>query len=289
MRISSLFGPGRPVFSFEFFPPRTTEGERLLERTLTDLRGLQPDFVSVTYGAGGSTRDRTIDLVSRIKRETGLETMAHLTCVGSSRTELESVLDRFEQAGVENVIALRGDPPAGDHEFRPHPDGLAHASDLVRMIRDRKRPFCVAAACYPETHTEAPSGEADLAHLVEKVRAGVDVLVTQLFFDNEFYFRFVERARAAGINVPIVAGIMPITNLGQIERFTRMCGATIPAELATRLEPYRDDDAAVERLGIEHATEQCRELLAAGVPGIHYYTLNKSRATQTILENLRKP
>jgi methylenetetrahydrofolate reductase (NADPH) len=221
VRISSLFGPGRPVFSFEFFPPRTTEGERLLERTLTDLRGLQPDFVSVTYGAGGSTRDRTIDLVSRIKRETGLETMAHLTCVGSSRTELESVLDRFEQAGVENVIALRGDPPAGDHEFRPHPDGLAHASDLVRMIRDRKRPFCVAAACYPETHTEAPSGEADLAHLVEKVRAGVDVLVTQLFFDNEFYFRFVERARAAGINVPIVAGIMPITNLGQIERFTR--------------------------------------------------------------------
>ena len=289
MRIADFFRTGtRPVFSFEFFPPKTEEGHRALLATVAELAKLAPSFVSVTYGAGGSTRDRTIELVTTIKRSTGIETMAHLTCVGSSRTELDAVLDRLEAGGIENVIALRGDPPAGETDFRPHPEGLAHASDLVRMIRAASRPLCIAAAAYPEGHVEYPSKDVDLGHLVDKVAAGVDVLITQLFFDNRFYFEFVERARAAGVRVPIVPGIMPITNLAQIERFTRMCGATIPRELHARLEPHRDDTDAVARIGVEYATAQCRELLARRAPGVHFYTLNRSDSTRKILEALRR-
>jgi methylenetetrahydrofolate reductase (NADPH) len=242
----------------------------------------------VTYGAGGSTRDRTIELVSTIKQSIGIEAMAHLTCVGSSRDELEQVLDRLVAAGIENVIALRGDPPAGETNFRPHPDGLAHASDLVRMIRAGRRPFCLAAAAYPEGHVESTSAAADLGHLVDKVAAGVDVLITQLFFDNRCYFDFVARARDAGISIPIVPGIMPITNLAQIERFTRLCGAMIPDALRAELEPHRNDTEAVTQIGIEHATAQCRELLAGGAPGVHFYTLNRSGSTRRILETLRR-
>jgi methylenetetrahydrofolate reductase (NADPH) len=288
MRIAELFTPDtEPVFSFEFFPPKTDDGRSSLIQTIGELATLAPAFVSVTYGAGGSTRDRTIELVTYIKRRIGVEAMAHLTCVGSSRDELTAILDRLEADGVENLIALRGDPPEGESSFRPHPDGLAHASDLVRMIRKQRRPFCVAAAAYPESHVESPSADADLQRLVEKVRAGVDVLVTQLFFDNQRYFDFVARARQAGIAIPIVPGIMPVTNVAQIERFTRMCGATIPPSLRARLEPARDDSEAVVRIGIEHATEQCRQLLDAGAPGVHFYTLNRSRSTRTILESLR--
>jgi methylenetetrahydrofolate reductase (NADPH) len=225
--------------------------------------------------------------VTTIKRRTGIETMAHLTCVGSSRSDLDAVLDRLVSGGIENVIALRGDPPAGETDFRPHPEGLAHASDLVRMIRAARRPLCLAAAAYPEGHVECVSADEDLAHLVDKVEAGAEVLITQLFFDNRFYFDFVARARAAGITVPIVPGIMPITNLAQIERFTRMCGAEIPAPLHSRLEPHRDDAEAVARIGVEHATAQCRELLARGAPGVHFYTLNRSDSTRQILETLR--
>jgi methylenetetrahydrofolate reductase (NADPH) len=287
MRIARLFMPGaKPVFSFEFFPPQSPEGRAALLATISDLALLSPSFVSVTYGAGGSTRDRTIELVSHIKKKIGIEAMAHLTCVGSSRSELGVILDRFEAAGIENVIALRGDPPAGEKDFRVHPDGLAHAVDLVRMIREQRRTFCLAAAAYPEGHVENPSLEDDLCRLVEKVAAGVDVLITQLFFDNRHYFDFVKRARAAGITVPIVPGIMPITNVAQIERFTRLCGATIPDALHRRLEPVRDDAEAVVGIGIEHATAQCRDLLAGGVPGIHFYTLNRSRSTRTVLEAL---
>ncbi|HYC01392.1 MAG TPA: methylenetetrahydrofolate reductase [NAD(P)H] [Candidatus Limnocylindrales bacterium] len=287
MRIVSLLSRREPVFSFEFFPPKTEAGDRMLLSTLADLREMRPDYVSVTYGAGGSTRDRTVELVSYIKNDLGLEAMAHLTCVGASREELGLVLDRLEKAGIENVIALRGDPPVGEESFVPHPEGLSYACELVELIREQKRPFCVAGACYPEKHIEAASMDEDLARLSQKVAAGVDFLITQLFFDNRSYFDFVARARDAGITVPIIAGIMPITNLGQIERFTRRCGAIIPGELHAKLEPYREDSDTVEKLSVDWAVAQCRELLDAGAPGIHFYTLNKSRATRDILARLR--
>jgi methylenetetrahydrofolate reductase (NADPH) len=288
MRIAELFTTGpEPVFSFEFFPPKTDGGRDALLETIEELSPLAPGFVSVTYGAGGSTRDRTIELVSYIKNRLRIEAMAHLTCVGASRGDISVVLDRLEREGIENVIALRGDPPAGETDFRPHPDGLAYAADLVALIRSQARPFCIATACYPETHVEASSPQADLDNLVRKIAAGAEVAITQLFFDNRFYFEFVERARAAGVRVPIVAGIMPITNVAQIERFTKMCGASIPDELRRRLAPVRDDADAVAEIGVEHATRQCSELLRRGVPGVHFYTLNRSRSTRDILERLK--
>ena len=288
MRISELFArKAGPVFSFEFFPPQTDEGRDALLRTISELAALEPGFVSVTYGAGGSTRDRTIELVSHIKGRVGLEAMAHLTCVGSSRQELSAVLDRLEASGIENVIALRGDPPRGQTQFVVHPEGLANGSDLVLMIRAQKRPFCIAAAGYPETHLEAVSPQTDLEHLALKVRSGAEVIITQLFFDNACYFDFVARARALGVTVPIVAGIMPITNVAQIERFTKLCGASIPESLRRRLEPIREDAEAVAAVGVEHATRQCEGLLAGGAPGVHFYTLNRSRSTRDILSNLK--
>ncbi len=288
MRITSLLSRGAPIFSFEFFPPKTEAGDRALLTTIAELRPLAPDFVSVTYGAGGSTRERTVELVSYIEQQVGIEAMAHLTCVGSSREELVSILDRLQSARIENIIALRGDPPVGEEGFVAHPQGFRFATELVELIRSQARELCVAAACYPEKHVEAPSLDADLIHLREKVDAGVDFLITQLFFDNRSYFDFVGRAREAGITVPIVAGIMPITNLGQIERFTQRCGAAIPHALHELLDPHRDDSEAVERLSVEYAINQCRELLDRGAPGIHFYTLNKSRATRDILTALRR-
>src|SRR5436190_6113599 len=224
MRIAELFGRGRPVFSFEFFPPKTDEAAAGMLATVRDLAEmLAPDFVSVTYGAGGSTRGRTVELVSRMQSELGLTTMAHLTCVGHTQEELAAILDRLASRGIRNVLALRGDAPAGAG-FTPTPGGFAHASDLIAHLRARYR-FCIGGACYPEKHPEATSSDDDLRWLAHKVAQGVDFLITQLFFDSEEYFRFVERARAAGITVPIVPGIMPITSVSQIERFTQMCGA----------------------------------------------------------------
>jgi methylenetetrahydrofolate reductase (NADPH) len=287
VRILDLFrSASEPVFSFEFFPPKTDEGRNALLQTIAELRALGPGFVSVTYGAGGSTRDTTIELVTYIKNHLGIEAMAHLTCVGATRAELAAVLDRLQAGGIENVIALRGDPPLGQTDFVVHPNGLAYANELVRMIREQNRPLCVAAACYPETHVEARSPEDDLAHLVDKVEAGADVLISQLFFDNDRFLTFVERARRAGIRTPIVPGIMPVTNVSQIERFTKMCGATIPDSLRARLAPVRDDSEAVAHIGVEHAVAQCTELLQAGVSGIHFYTLNRSRSTRDIVEEL---
>ncbi len=288
MRIASLLTRGEPVFSFEFFPPKTEAGDRALLATLADLKTLRPDFVSVTYGAGGSTRDRTVELVAYILGELHIEAMAHLTCVGASRAELSSVLDRLEKAGIANVIALRGDPPLGEDGFSAHPQGLTYASELIELIRSQNRPFCLAAACYPEKHVEAVSLDADLDHLRAKVAAGTDFLITQLFFENRMYFDFVRRARDAGITVPIIAGIMPITNLAQIERFTQRCGASIPGELHKKLEPHRENPEAVESLSIEYAIRQCRDLIDGGAPGIHFYTLNRSRATRDILTALRR-
>ena len=289
MRISQFFATGRPIFSFEFFPPKTDDGVRSLFTTVAELAPLKPSFVSVTYGAGGSTREVTIDLVARIKAEAGLETMAHLTCVGHSANEIDGILRQLEQRGVENVLPLRGDPPRGEERFVKPADGFGYAQELVRFVRARYgSTFCLGGASYPEKHPEATDAVEDLRHLKEKVDAGVEFLITQLFFDVGAYFRFVERARAIGIQPPILPGIMPITNVAQIERFTAMCGASIPSELQARLDRVREDDEAVIATGVDWATEQCRALLAGGAPGVHFYTLNRSRATRTVFENLQE-
>jgi methylenetetrahydrofolate reductase (NADPH) len=288
MRIRDLLARKHPVFSFEFFPPKTDEAAAQLERTIGDLRPLEPDFVSVTYGAGGSTREKTIDIVSRIKRDTGIEAMAHLTCVGSTADDLSDVLDRLVKAGVENVLALRGDPPKGQSTFTATEGGFRYACELVSFIRTRyDSSLCVGGAGYPEKHIECGNPAVDLANLKRKVEAGADFLITQLFFDNRKYFEFVDNARAAGITAPIVPGIMPITNAGQVERFTMMCGATLPYRLAAELDRRRDDPQAVMQLGVAHATAQCIELLQCGAPGIHFYTLNRSTATMQVLTALR--
>jgi methylenetetrahydrofolate reductase (NADPH) len=287
MKIRNRLNPSNPCFSFEFFPPKTDEGTANLLKTLEDLAPLDPGFVSVTYGAGGSTRDRTVELVTRIKQSTGIEAMAHLTCVGHSREELRELLQRLAAAKIDNVLPLRGDPPKGEKEFVPSPGGFRYASELVQFIREEDFNFCLGGACYPEGHVETVSRDDDLRHLKAKVDAGLDFLITQLFFDNAFYFDFVERARRAGINVPIVPGIMPITNYEQVHRFTRMCGATVPMRLGLQLERVKDQPDAVVQLGVAHATVQCMELLARGVPGIHFYTLNKSPATRMIVGALR--
>jgi methylenetetrahydrofolate reductase (NADPH) len=280
---------GEPTFSFEFFPPKTAEGERALFATVEALRPLGPTYVSVTYGAGGSTRQKTIELVKRLKRETEIEAMAHVTCVGSSRDEIASVLDEVADAGVQNVLALRGDPPRGEVAFTPHPDGFRYASELVAFIRSRPERwrFCVGAAAYPEGHVETRDIARDLAHLRLKVDAGVDFLVTQLFFDDACYFRFVERARAAGISIPIIPGIMPFTNVEQVERFTALCGASIPPALRAAMEVRRQDPDGARELGVAYAALQCADLLRRGAPGIHFYTLNRSPSTRAILAALR--
>jgi methylenetetrahydrofolate reductase (NADPH) len=288
MRIIDCFGSTAPVFSFEFFPPKTPEGVKNLFATLSELAPLKPSFVSVTYGAGGSTRELTLDLVTRIRREVGLEAMAHLTCVGHSAGELDTLLARLRDAGVENVLALRGDPPKGAERFERVPQGFGFASELVEFIRGRYD-FCLGAACYPEGHVESRDPHTDLLNLKRKADAGADFLVSQLFFDPADYFRFVERARGVGIEVPIVPGIMPVTNVTQLERFTTMCGATIPPALRERLDAVRDDEPAVIAAGIEWATAQGRALLEGGAPGIHFYTLNRSLSTRMVYQNLHAP
>jgi len=286
MKISELLKRDGPSFSFEFFPPKDDAGFEELFKTVSLLKQLQPTYVSVTYGAGGSTRRKTVDLVTRIKHELGIESMAHLTCVGASKAEVQHVLEELVAKRMENVLALRGDPPKGQTQFVAHPDGFAYANELVRFIRSRYE-LCVGSAAYPEKHPECPTPELDLENLKRKVDAGTEFLVTQLFFDNSNYFRFVERCRKVGIQVPIIPGIMPILSVPQIKRFTQMCGAHIPAVLLQRVEPLQDNSTEVERCGVEHATEQCRNLLEQGAPGIHFYTLNRSKATWTIFENLK--
>jgi methylenetetrahydrofolate reductase (NADPH) len=285
LRIDQLITERTPMFSFEFFPPKTDEGMTNLFDTVSKLRELDPAFVSVTYGAGGSTRDRTIAIIGRIKNELGIETMAHFTCVGATVEELREVLDEITATGVENIIALRGDPPVGAEKFERTEGGLGNADELTTLITEHYD-VCIAGACYPETHPEAVSPEADLQHAKDKVDAGASILVTQLFFDNDAYFDYVERARAIGIDVPIVPGIMPIGGYEQIKRFTSMCGATIPERLMKELDARKDDPEGVADLGVAYATLQCADLLARGAPGIHFYTLNKSPATSAILSSL---
>ncbi len=285
MKIVDLLGKGKPVFSFEFFPPKTPEGVERLFETISNLKSLSPAFVSVTYGAGGSTRELTVDLVRRIKVERNIEAMAHLTCVGAGRDDIDRVLDRLELFGIENVLALRGDPPNGQGIFIRPANGFLYASELTTHIR-QKYHFSLGGACYPEGHIECRNIQMDLEHLKIKVDEGLDFVITQLFFENRYYFDFMERARQTGIRVPIIPGIMPITNLNQVKRFTRMCGATIPDPLLSELELVQEDGEAVTTIGIRHAVKQCRELLGQGAPGIHFYTLNKSSATRAILESL---
>ena len=287
MKISQMIATQRPLFSFEFFPPKDEKAAAQLVATIADLKMLKPDFVSVTYGAGGSTRIKTLDLVGKIKHEVGIEAMAHLTCVGHSKSDIRSILKDLSGRGIQNILALRGDPPRGETEFKPHPDGFHFANELAAEIA-KSDVFCFGVAGYPEKHPEATSLEQDLANLKRKVDAGASFVTTQLFFQNAHYFDFVARARALGIRVPIFPGIMPVTNYSQIQRFSALCGATLSADLTQELEAVQTDLEAVTRIGIHHAAQQCEELLHKGAPGIHFYTLNKSHATREILEHIRK-
>jgi len=281
-----IAGKGAPVFSFEFFPPKSDEGEANLRRALRELSPLAPDFVSVTYGAGGTTRDRTVDIVASLRQEFGLEAMAHFTCVNATVDDLRATLDRMRDAGVENVLALRGDPPEGQDRWTQTEGGLEHSTELVALM-ESEYGFAIGAACFPETHIDAVDAESDLRHLREKVDAGARFLITQLFFDNAVYDEFVARARDAGIDVPIIPGIMPITNVHQIKRITALCGSEIPSRLRYALESRADEPEAVSELGVAYATLQCAQLLHNGAPGVHFYTLNRSPATRAILGALR--
>ena len=282
MRIADRYAQGRPVFSFEFFPPKTDKGFTSLYRTIQELKLLNPDFVSVTWGAGGSTRRKTVEIVVRIQQEIGLTAMAHLSCIGSTPDQIAETLGRLEEGGIENVLALGGDRPP---DYVPPSGAFTYANELAEFIRSRWS-FCLGGACYPETHPAAPSPEVDLENLVRKVNAGVDFLITQLYFDNADYFAFVERARAAGIEMPIVPGIMPILSAASIRRMTSLCSARIPEELQAGLSDVEHDDALTHEVGVQWATLQCQELLERGVPGIHFYTLNKSTATRAIFRKL---
>ena len=286
MRIDSLLGHGLPTISFEFFPPKTEAGFAQLFNTINDLHSLKPSYVSVTYGAGGSTRQKTVALVERIQRESSILAMAHLTCVGHTAGEIGAILDDLWTAGVRNVLTLRGDPPSGPAgQFVVTEGGFGYSSDLVKFTRARKD-FCIGVAGYPEGHPQCLNRTRDLEMLKLKADNGGNFVVTQLFFDNADFYRFRDQARAMGITIPIIAGIMPIVNVSQIKRFVSMCGAKIPHSLLTKLESVEQDAEAVYSTGIAHSVEQCRDLLANGVDGLHFYTLNKSRATVDIVRAL---
>jgi len=282
MRISEKLATQRPFFSFEFFPPKDDAGSKQLFQTIETLVPLRPAFVSITYGAGGSTRARTVALAKQIQNETGLTVVAHVTCVGSTRAELRELFDDLSRAGVKNILALRGDPPKGQAAFVPTDGGFAYASDLIAMLK-RNYDFCIGAAFYPEMHVDAASPQADLDNLKRKVEAGAEFLVSQLFLDNDKYFDFLARARSAGIDAPFIPGLMPITNFEQIQRFTAMCGATIPPKLKVEMEERKGDARAVEDLGVSYASMQAIGLLQHGSPGIHFYTLNRSPATRAVV------
>ncbi len=289
MKISEFYKKKEPTISFEFFPPKTPEGERKLFQTVADLKSLHPSFVSVTYGAMGNTQTNTLRIVEEIKHKIGLEVAAHLTCVAHSRGEIERILAALQEKKIENIVALRGDPPQGETQFKAPPEGFHYASELVRFIRQHPRfgkAFDLSVAGYPEGHPECKDKQKDLEYLKRKVDEGADGVVTQLFFNNDRYFDFVARARKTGIKVPIVPGIMPITHGPQIEKFSRMCGAQIPQEIHEAIARFGEDQISITKFGIEYATRQCRELLLGGAPGLHFYTLNQSLATRQIYANL---
>ncbi len=284
--ISELFAQNRPLRSLEFFPPKDDAGVEALRATAATLKRMAPDFVSVTYGAGGTTRDRTAQVSALLKQEFAFTVMPHLTCVGHSGAELSDVADRIYAGGFRNIMTLRGDPPKGATEFKVATDGLRNAHELVTLLKSRHADFCLGVAGYPEKHPEAPSLDVDLTHLKRKVDAGADFITTQLFFDNTVYYRFVERCRAAGITVPIVPGIMPVLTLKQIQRFTSMCGATLPKQLITRLEVAAENADVTETIGIDWALTQIRGLLANGAPGYHLYILNRAKGALALTAGL---
>jgi methylenetetrahydrofolate reductase (NADPH) len=284
--ISTLFAQQRPLRSLEFFPPKDDAGVEALRQTAIALKRISPDFVSVTYGAGGSTRERTAQVSALLKDELGFTVMPHLTCVGHSHAELDAIADRLHTGGFRNIMTLRGDPPKGATTFTPAPDGLRYATDLVTLLKARHADFCLGVAGYPEKHPEAPSLEADLANLKRKVDAGAAFITTQLFFENDFFYRFVDKCRAAGITVPIVPGIMPVLSLKQIQRITALCGAALPAKLLTRLEAAGEQPEIVEALGLEWALMQIRDLLAHSAPGYHLYILNRAKSALALAAGL---
>ncbi len=286
MRIDDILAAKQPVFSVELFPPKTAEATEQLYATARSLRELEPDFVSVTYGAGGSTRDGTVEITRALKDELGLETMAHLSCVGESAEGIGATLDRIGAAGIENVFALRGDPPRGQEDFVQPEGGLGSAAELAAFIGSRWD-FTVGGACFPEVHPEAPDLDTDLDYLKTKVEAGTSFLITQLFFDNQVYFDFVAAAREKGIDVPILAGIIPVASFAQTKRICDLCDASIPQRLEAAFAAADGDEGAEFELGVAYAAQQCAELLIAGVPGIHFYALNRAPATRAVLGALR--
>jgi methylenetetrahydrofolate reductase (NADPH) len=288
MRIDALFGSGKPTISFEFFPPKNENGWAQLYSAIGELHAIKPSYVSVTYGAGGSTRSKTCDLVARIQSELNIRAMAHLTCVGHTSDEIGKVLDELWDRGVRNVLALRGDPPAGQTNFVKTEGGFAYADELVKFSAGRHE-FCLGVAGYPEGHPQCLNKTRDLEHLKRKIDNGGKFIVTQLFFDNEDFYSFRDTARKMGITVPIVAGIMPITNVTQTKRFVSMCGAKIPHPLLVKLEAVEHDADAAYKTGIEYAITQCADLIKQGIDGLHFYTLNKSKATVQICKALNAP
>lgn len=290
MSLAHCFGPDCFGLSFELFPPKTAAGEKALFQHVEQLVLFRPSFITCTYGAGGSTQSKTLDVVARVRRETGLPVATHLTCVNRTAAELASYMRQALEQGVENVVALRGDPPHGETTFRSVEGGFRHANELVSFLREQfGSKIGVAVAGYPEKHVEAPSLEVDLANLARKVAAGADVVLTQLFYDNRDYFSFRDRAREAGINVPIVPGLLPVTSLAQIERITSLCGAKLPPAFVAELRKAGDDPDAQFSVGVDQATRQMQELIDAGVPGVHLYVLNKSEAASEVLRRVRLP
>ncbi len=287
MKISEIYyNANKPIFSFEIFPPKTTEGDTKLISTVSDLKKLSPSFISVTYGAGGSTKDKTIDLCEKIQSQFQIPTMCHFTCVGASHVEVKATLEIIQSKKIENVIALRGDPPKDQGVFIKHPSGFANGMELIQFIKQEKFPFCVAGGCYPEKHPDSLTVDDDIRFLKEKVNAGAEFLITQLFFSNQLFQRFMDKVKLAGISVPVIPGIMPITSFSQIERFKGMANCEIPDDLVNDLTILKDQPNEFLNRSMQFTILQCKQLLNMGVPGIHFYTLNQSRATIEIMKSL---
>jgi methylenetetrahydrofolate reductase (NADPH) len=288
MKLAEAYGPDKLGLSFELFPPKTQAGEETLWRNLDELMAFEPSFVTCTYGAGGSTREKTLEIVAQTRRRYGVSVASHLTCVGSTVEQLRDYLRAAWERGIENIVALRGDPPKGETAFQAIEGGLRYASELVTLIRREFDQFGIAVAGYPETHQEAISPEADLENLKRKVSAGGDVVITQLFYDNADFFRFRDRCTTLGIAAPIVPGILPVTNFAQVKRITSLCKACLPEKFVAELEAAGEDEAAQFEVGVSYAARQVQELIDAGVPGIHFYVLNKSSATARVLQAVRR-
>lgn len=285
MSLAELYTTGKRVLSFELFPPKSDQGMEELMKSAHELSRYKPDYLTCTYGAGGSTRDRTLTITRDVRKTLGIPVASHLTCVGSTKEQLRDYLNSAAEAGVDYIVALRGDPPKGDTEFTPVPGGLRYANELVTMIREEFPQFGIAVAGYPEVHQEAINADVDLRNLVHKVQCGADIIITQLFYDNDDYFRFCDRCVAAGINVPIIPGLLPVLSLAQVQRIAGLCKARLPDEFVEKLSKSEDTDWQF-KVGVEHAAKQAQQLIERGVPGIHFYVLNKSLATSQILDSI---